>query len=98
MNNYIDTVLMFDELKEWLEEENIPLTEEDSEPNEMHNTISRFYPVPGGIIHTIPDIRRNYKTLAVDGLDRCINILDSLKSGSIEGYFLEMNSLRRLLY
>lgn len=93
MNNYIDTVLMFDELKEWLDEENISISDDDDNPNEMHNTISRFYPVPSGIIHTIPsDVRRNYKTLAVDGLDRCINILDSLKAGNIEGYFLEMNS------
>ena len=93
MNDYINTVLMFDELKEWLEEENITFTETDNESTEMCNTISRFYPVPEGIIHTIPsDIRKNYKTMAVDGLDRCINILDSLKDGQIEGYFLEMNS------
>ena len=93
MNSYIDTVLMFDEVKEWLEDQDISFDQKETLPSEMHNTISRFYPVPAGIIHTIPaHIRENYKTLAVDGLDRCISVLDSLRAGNIQGYFLEMNS------
>ncbi|MEG0614606.1 MAG: [Fe-Fe] hydrogenase large subunit C-terminal domain-containing protein [Oscillospiraceae bacterium] len=93
MTNYIDTVLMFDELVEWLNEKNVYFDEDDNDLSEIHNTISRFYPVPRGIIHTIPeDIRSNYKTIAIDGLDRCIDVLNSMKSGKIDGYFIEMNS------
>lgn len=93
LTDSINSVLMFDEVKEWLNEENILFDGKDPEPSEMHNTISRFYPVPEGIIRTIPaDIRKNYKTLAVDGLDRCINVLETLRDDSVEGYFLEMNS------
>lgn len=93
MNNYIDAVLMFDELENWLAEENIDFTVPDETATEIHDTVNRFYPVPEGIIHTIPeDARASYKTIAVDGVDRCIGILDSLKSGEIEGYFLEMSS------
>ena len=91
--NNIDTVLMFNELRDWLEHESISFSDDDTDVSEMENTISRFYPVPSGIINTIPeDIRKNYKTFAVDGLDRCIEILDSLKSEETEGFFIEMNS------
>lgn len=95
MNDYINSVLMFDEVKEWLDEKNIVLEqqEQDENPAEMHNTISRFYPVPGGIIHTIPkESRKGYKHVAIDGLEKCIEVLDSLKSGTIEDYFIEMSS------
>lgn len=91
--NSINATLMFDELKEWLKEENITIDENDTEPSEMHNTVSRLYPVPGGIINTIPaDKRKNYKSISVDGLDRCISILDSIKENDIKGYFIEMSA------
>lgn len=94
MNPFIDAVLMFEELKDWLSIESIaPASEEDPAPAEMHNTMSRFYPVPGGIIHTIPkESRKGYKQIAIDGLDKCIEVLDSLKDGAIESYFIEMSS------
>lgn len=91
--NTINAVLMYDELRSWLEEAGIQVGEEDQEPAEMHNTISRLYPVPGGIINTIPaEKRRNYKSLSVDGLDRCMEILDSIRDNQIEGYFIEMSA------
>ena len=93
MNSYINTVLMFDEIKDWFEEAHISFSEEDPVPAEIHHTLNRFYPVPEGIIHTIPaEARKKYKTMAVDGLDRCIDILESLKRNDIQGYFLEMSS------
>lgn len=89
----LDYVLMFEEIKEWLEREGIDLDQEDDSPSEMHETESRFYPVPEGIIHTIPkDAMDNYKPMAADGLERCMDLLESLRDGEIEGYFLELNS------
>lgn len=89
----IESVLMFEELKSWLEEEGISLTEQDNQPAEMHEGISRLYPAPGGIISTIPKSeRQHYKMVAIDGLDRCIEILDSIRDNGITGYFLEMSA------
>ena len=69
----IQAVLMFEELKHWMEEEGIAFDEEDPEPEEMHKTLARLYPVPGGILKTIPkEARRNYKTISLDGLTRCM--------------------------
>lgn len=70
----IDAVLMYDELREWLRREGVAAGgAEDPAALEMHHTISRVYPVPGGILKTIPSEKRaRYKSVAVNGLDRCI--------------------------
>lgn len=89
----IDAVLLFDELMKWLEDEGIDLEAEDLDVREMKATINRLYPIPGGIIKTIDKpVRKNYKCVAVDGVDRCMEILDSLKSDDMKDYFLEMNA------
>lgn len=90
----IDAVLMYDELREWLHKECIPIDgSEDAEAREMHHTLSRVYPVPGGILKTIPPEKRlRYKSVAVDGLDRCIQTLKDIRDHHITGYILEMSS------
>ncbi len=90
----MDAVLLFDEVVEWLRRERIPLNGEvDTEAREMHHTLSRVYPVPGGILKTIPlEKRQNYKAVAVDGLNRCIQTLKDIRDNKITGYVLEMSS------
>ena len=89
----IDAVLMFGELRDWFEREGIDLHEEAAGARPMHHTISRLYPVPGGIIKTIPpERRRGYTAIAVDGLDRCIRTLQDIRESRITGYLLEMSS------
>ncbi len=89
----IHSVLLFDELKVWMQQEGIAFETADSEPTEMHTIGSRLYPMPGGIIKTIPhQQRQGYKTIAVDGLERCKSILQSLCDNEIEGYLIEMSA------
>lgn len=90
----IDAVLMFNEVRDWLRREGIPLDgPEDLQAREMHGTLSRVYPVPGGILKTIPlEKRLHYKAVAVDGLDRCIQTLKDIQENHITGYVLEMSS------
>ena len=89
----INAVLRFDELAAWLEKEGIVLGEPDAQPTEMHGTLSRLYPTPGGIIATIPaEKRRGYKSFAADGLERCQEVLDALSAGQLKGYFLELSA------
>lgn len=93
-SDVIDAVLMYDELRDWLHKECIPTDgSEDDKAREMHNTLSRVYPVPGGILKTIPtEKRQHYKSIAVDGLDRCIQTLKDIRDHKITGYILEMSS------
>ncbi len=92
-SNNLNAVLTFDELKRWMDEDEIIIGEEDLEAAEMHATSSRLYPLPGEIIKAVPTkLRSNYKSISVDGIDRCIQILNSLRDHNIEGYFIEMNT------
>lgn len=90
----IDAALMYDEVKDWLRRENVLLNgREDENAREMRHTLSRVYPVPGGILKTIPAERRaRYKAVAVDGLDRCIQMLKDIREHHITGYFLELSA------
>lgn len=91
--NTINGVLTFDELHEWMQEKGVSIQEEDQEPAEMHTTLSRLYPAPGGILSTIPmEKRRAYKSISVDGLPRCMEILESIRDHNISGYFIEMSA------
>jgi PAS domain S-box-containing protein len=88
----IDAALTFEELDKWLTDEGIrdmDLAEEISGEKELK---SRIYPVHGGIIKTLKNKNRHYKSVSIDGVDKCIKILDSLKTGELKNYFIEMNS------
>ena len=89
----MDAVLLYDEAREWLKKESVSLEAPDDAPREMLHTLSRVYPVPGGILKTIPlEARAGYKAVAVDGLDRCIQTLRSIRDHRISGYILELSS------
>lgn len=90
----VDAVITFEELEKWFESENIDINACDkSESKSIKNAAARFYPVPGGILKTIsiPE-RKNYKCVSIDGIDRCMWILDSIKKGETKNYFIEMNN------
>lgn len=90
----VDAVITFEELAKWFEMEGISLnTDSKEEIRGVKNPAARFYPVPGGIIKTLgAEERKNYKCISVDGIHRCIEILESIKQGGITNYFIEMNS------
>lgn len=89
----LSAAITFDELEEWLLQENIQIGEEDESQKGIRKPVARFYPVPGGIIKTISkDKRKIYRCMAVDGMDMCLGILRSLKDEDLSGYFIEMNA------
>ncbi|SHE62039.1 [Fe-Fe] hydrogenase large subunit C-terminal domain-containing protein [Caloramator proteoclasticus] len=94
-NDYlIDAVITFDELKKWFEDEGINLNKfQDENIKYDEPLIERYYPIVGGILKTLDD-QSNYKLLSVDGLENCMETLDSIVKGNINGYFIEMNSCR----
>ena len=90
----IDAVLTFDELEAWLLEEGIDKnTDLSEETKALKELKSRIYPAPGGILKTLENRNsRNYQCVSIDGVDRCIKILDSIKNDGLQNYFLEMSS------
>ncbi|HEX2946288.1 MAG TPA: [Fe-Fe] hydrogenase large subunit C-terminal domain-containing protein [Clostridia bacterium] len=90
----VDAVLTFEELESWIKSEGISEQEDfDCEIKACGDMISRVYPTPGGILKTIGSMKRkNYKCISIDGVDRCMKVLDSIRDDGIEKYFIEMNS------
>jgi len=88
----VDAVITFEELQEWMDMENLDFNSEELDINGLKNPYAAFYPAPGGIIKTLDtESKKNYKCIGVDGVERCMEILDSIRSGSVNNYFFEMN-------
>lgn len=81
----VDAVLSMPDLDSWMITKN-----EDIEEVEEEN-IARIYPMSGGIIQTF-ESTNGYKTLAVEGINRCRAVLNSIKNGHLSGYFFELNA------
>lgn len=91
--NSLFAVLTFDELAHWFQEKGIDFSEKDRAGRTLANTLPRYYPAPGGIIENLRrENRKTYECLSIDGVDRCIQILDSIVRDGLSGYFLEMNA------
>ncbi len=89
----VNAAITFEELKLWFMEEGVTLDAEPSPVKSIKNGASRFYPMPGGIIRTLSrESRRYYKCISVDGVGRCMEILDSIRKGEVSNYFIEMNA------
>lgn len=96
-NGYVDAVIDFVELEEWLKEEGIDL--KSCEPSRMDNRnpqINRLYPVTGGILSAVTAAtgKHTYKTIAVHGLEDCISLLKSMEKGEIKHSLIEMSICR----
>ncbi len=90
----VDAVLTFEDLTDWLRSEGIMINDEFNEDiKTLNDMMARIYPVPGGILKTIRNkYKKYYRCIGIDGVDRCMTILDSMKNGEVQNYFIEMNS------
>ena len=85
----VDAVLTFEELTNWLKEENIELKQEmDSNPESK----ARFFPTTGGILRTMKKNVPNVKYIAVDGVQKCMAALRDIESGKVHNCFIEMSA------
>ncbi len=85
----VDAVLTYEELTEWLKQENVVLrTEMDSDENSR----ARFFPTTGGVLKTMEPEISGYTYLALDGVENCMNALRDIENGKIHKCFLEMSA------
>ncbi len=85
----VDAVLTFEELTEWLENENITLKREAAPCDESR---ARFFPTTGGILKTMDQNAPGYTYMALDGVENCIMALRDLEQGKIHKCFIEMSA------
>ena len=85
----VDAVLTFEELTNWLKEENITL-EPKMDTNEESR--ARFFPTTGGVLKTMAQDAPGYTYVALDGVENCIAALRDIESGKIHKCFIEMSA------
>ena len=85
----VDSVLTFEELTNWLKDENIEL---DKNVDDTPESRARFFPTTGGVLKTMTEKLTDYTYLAIDGVENCIAALKDIESGKIHKCFIEMSS------
>lgn len=89
-HEWIDAVLTFPELDEWLEAQNMVLEKEDSVCIEKSK--ARFFPICGGIIKTMNTNNEAYKYISIDGVEAAKQALEDILEGKIHHCFIEMSA------
>lgn len=85
----VDAVLTFEDLSNWLKEENIELKHEMKDNPESR---ARFFPTTGGILKTMEQDTPDYTYLALDGVENCIHALKDIENGNVHKCFIEMSA------
>lgn len=86
----IDAVLTFDELKHLFEQKNIDLEQINAfRSAKREGNRAKFYPISRGIIKSFDTLPTGYEYVAVDGVNRCFEVLEDIDE--FDGLFLELN-------
>ena len=85
----VDAVLTFEELTNWLKEENITLKQQVVSDDQSR---ARFFPTTGGILKTMKTNAPGYTYMALDGLENCIAALKDIENGQLHKCFIEMSA------
>ena len=85
----VDAVLTFEELSNWLKDEDIKLEYGTVADNRSR---ARFFPTTGGILKTMSCNEPYYTYHAIDGIENCINALRDIEDGNIHSCFIEMSA------
>lgn len=71
---------------------NTDVLDNDSIPLKGAPLAGRMYPIVGGIAKTMKNRTRGINYVTVEGIDKCLSILDELRAGELEGFFIEMSA------
>lgn len=90
----INAILTFEEIEKWWKAEGIDVRKCEEKP--MGNPdpkVNQLYPASGGVITSVlADCREDrYYKIHADGIKTCMELLDELERGEIEGCFFELN-------
>ncbi len=88
----VDCVLTFEELREWLLDEDVKVSQDINDDNLVR--MSRFFPETGGIIKSMNTEDTGFRYLAVDGVKDCIAALENIINGKLSHCFVEMSICR----
>ena len=84
----VSAVLLFEELEDWLAEENIVVHEDESFRNQPR--LSRLFPMSGGILATMKQ-KPGINYLPISGFDGVKQTIEDVIDGKLPHCFIEMN-------
>ena len=91
----IDADLNFNDINQWLEEEEIEISDCEDKPFTCFDPkVNRLYPVTNGVVNSVlatEEQADNYRKFYVHGMQNCIDLCKSMARGEIKGCFIEMN-------
>lgn len=92
---YIDAVLNFNDISQWLQDEDIVIEDCEDKPFcRMDPKVNRLYPVTNGVVNSVLATEKQqdaYRKFYVHGEQNCIDLCKSMTRGEIKGCFIEMN-------
>lgn len=92
---YIDAVINFTEIEQWLADEHIDILEqEDTAPHNPNPMVNRLYPISSGVLSSVIASRQqsdSYRKFYVHGIKNCIELFESMEKGEVSGCFIEAN-------
>lgn len=90
---YIDAVINFTEVEQWLKEENIDIMElPDTPPQNPNPRVNRLYPISSGVLSSVVASKKEsdgYRKFYVHGINNCIELFQSMERGEVSGCFIE---------
>ena len=87
-SDIVDGVLTYEELSNWLAEENIDLVKE---ADSLEESRARLFPTSGGILKTM-DKTDDYTYMVVDGVENCIAAIKDIENNRLSNCFIEMSA------
>lgn len=96
-DGFIDAVITFDELTDWLLEENIDVSSlEKTEFNSKTCREGASFPIVGSILDNSMDeaLKSKYETIKIDGTSECMDLFRSMENGEITDVCIEPNICR----
>ncbi len=90
---FVDAVINFPEVEQWLKEKNINIMEqEDTPPHNPNPMVNRLYPISSGVLSSVVASKKmpdNYRKFYVHGIKNCIELFQSMERGEVSGCFIE---------
>ena len=90
----LDAVLTFEELLEWMAEENKQIEKQPILPFEATMVSQRKYPLVGGVTGTIDKESLPRKIIQVDGIEECMEMMPHIMKGAFKNTLIEMHGCR----
>ncbi|MFT8889379.1 MAG: [Fe-Fe] hydrogenase large subunit C-terminal domain-containing protein [Ethanoligenens sp.] len=89
--NALFAALTFRELAAWFKSAGVSPQTMKGRP--VGTMAEEYYARPGGVIHHLAkETRRKWECVAVDGVSRCAEVLDSICRDNLSGYLLELTA------